>query len=253
MKLIRLALARLIVIGGALALLVIAWRTLRPELPAAERGRRLAEKTGCFACHGPEGTRGTVNPGRTDVSVPTFEDDVMMYAKTREEIREWIHDGSTARRRASAAWRDERENGALRMQAFGTRLTERQIDDLVAFVTAASGPKIPDSLARSGIARAEKLGCTGCHGQGGRLARRNPGSLKGYVPSWDGPDFAELVRDSTEFRQWVEKGVSRRFDRNPAARYFLNRAVLRMPAFKKHLEPADVPALWAYVTWLRHS
>jgi hypothetical protein len=24
-----------------------------------------------------------------------------------------------------------------------------------------------------------------------------------------------------------------------------------MPAFKKHLEPGDVEALWAYVTWLR--
>jgi hypothetical protein len=24
-----------------------------------------------------------------------------------------------------------------------------------------------------------------------------------------------------------------------------------MPAYEKHLDPMDVPALWAYVTWLR--
>ena len=71
------------------------------------------------------------------------------------------------------------------------------------------------------------------------------------MPSWDGTDFAELVGDSTEFRQWVEHGVSRRFETNPFARFFLRRAALKMPAYEKHLEPADVPELWAYVTWLR--
>ena len=30
----------------------------------------------------------------------------------------------------------------------------------------------------------------------------------------------------------------------------LRRAVLKMPAYEKHLEPRGVPALWAY-TWLR--
>ena len=102
-----------------------------------------------------------------------------------------------------------------------------------------------------GLERAEKLGCTGCHGPGGRFARRNPGSLKGYVPSWDGADFPELVRDSTEFRQWVEHGISDRFEHNAAARFFVKRAALHMPAYQKHLDPADVPALWAYVRWLR--
>ena len=34
-------------------------------------------------------------------------------------------------------------------------------------------------------------------------------------------------------------------------RLFLRRAPLHMPSFKKHLEPGDVEALWAYVTWLR--
>jgi mono/diheme cytochrome c family protein len=227
-------------------------RMMRPELPAAERGRRLAQETGCFACHGPEGTRGARNPGRSDGTVPNYQDDVMMYAKSPAEIREWIHDGATRARAASPSWREQRERGTLRMPAFGTRLADRQIDDLVAFVRVMSGEFEPeDSLARRGLERTEALGCSGCHGPGGRFARPNPGSFKGYVPSWDGRDFAELVRSRREFGEWVERGVSRRFEGNPLARAFLDRAVLRMPRFERHLEAGDVDALWAYVTWLR--
>jgi mono/diheme cytochrome c family protein len=244
---------RLIGVVIALIALFMAWRTVKPDLPAAERGRRLAERLGCFGCHGPEGTRGAFNPNRLDKTVPTFEGDVMMYAKTPAEIREWIENGSTARKRESRTWREQREKGVLKMPAFKDRLGRRQIDDLVAFVQAMAGVEIADSLANAGLERSEKLGCAGCHGPGGRLARRNPGSLKGYVPSWDRDDFADLVRDSSEFRQWVEHGVSDRFDRNPLAKSFLRRAVLKMPAYEKHLEPGDVPALWAYVNWLRKS
>jgi len=226
-----------------------------PGLPPAERGRRLAERTGCFACHGPEGSRGTANPGRLDRTVPGFDGDVMMYAKSADEIRAWIHDGSTPAKRASQTWRNERERGALRMPAFGTRLDRREIDDLVAFVEVMSGVPAPDasedSLATRGLERAGKLGCVGCHGPGGRLARPNPGSLRGFVPPWDGPDFPELVRGRVEFDEWVKRGVSRRFEANPAARWFLRRAVVRMPAYERQLDGGDLDALWAYVTWLR--
>ena len=241
-----------VVLGLALVVGIAAAVVMRPTLPPAERGRRLAERTGCFGCHGPGGLRGANNPGRTDKTVPNFEDDVMMYAKTPEEIHEWIHNGVTHKKAASNTWRAERKRGVLKMPAFKGRMSERDMFDLVAYVMAASGmPEPDDSLATYGSERAEALGCVGCHGPGGRLARTNPGSLKGYVPSWDGADFPEIVRDSTEFRQWVERGVSRRFEKNPFTAFFLRRAVLKMPAFEKHLEPNDVPALWAYVTWLR--
>ncbi len=145
-----------------------------------------------------------------------------MYARSPGQIREWIRDGSTSTRRQSATWREQRERGNLRMPAFGR-----------------------------GLARAGQLGCTGCHGPGGRLARPNPGSLRGFVPPWDGPDFPELVRDRREFDEWVERGISRRFERNALARYFLERAVLKMPAHRRYLAPGDLDALWGYVTWLR--
>ncbi len=224
----------------------------RPVLSPAERGRRLAERTGCFGCHGPGGIRGANNHGRLDKTVPNFEDDVMMYAKTPDEIHEWIHNGVTRKKSASTTWREDRDRGVLKMPAFKGRMSERDMDALVAYVMAASGtPEPADTLAALGLRRADDLGCVGCHGPGGRLARPNPGSWKGYVPPWDGADFSELVRDSTEFRQWVERGVNHRFEANPIAAFFLKRAVLKMPAYETHLEPTDVPALWAYVTWLR--
>src|SRR5438552_15155998 len=80
----------------------------RPNLPPAERGRRIAERTGCFGCHGPGGIRGANNPGRTDKTVPNYEDDVMMYAKTPDQIHEWIHNGVTRKKAASLTWRAER-------------------------------------------------------------------------------------------------------------------------------------------------
>ncbi len=232
--------------------LLASWWWLRPALPPAERGRRLAERQGCFGCHGPEGTRGTANPGRTEGEVPTWVGDVMMYAERPEQVREWIEQGMTRVRASRRSYREERERGLLKMPAFEHRLSRRQIDDLVAFVLASAGEPTPDGeMARYGYRRAEELGCFGCHGGGGRLARPNPGSFRGYVPSWNSRDFADLVRNEDEFREWVEEGRCRRLARNPLARFFLERAPLHMPAYRDHLGPGDEEALWAYVGWLR--
>ncbi len=138
------------------------------------------------------------------------------------------------------------------MPAYGRRLSASQIEDLAAYVVAVNGAPAPaETLATRGLERADALGCTGCHGPGGRLALTNPGSMKGYVPSWDGRDWPELVRDRDEFDQWVRHGVSDRFKTNPAAAFFLRRARLHMPAFDTHLADGDLEALWAYVTWVR--
>src|SRR6476660_9865626 len=96
----------------------------RPHLPEAERGRRVAEQTGCFGCHGPGGLRGASNPERTDKTVPNFADDVMMYAKSPDEIHEWIHNGVTHKKAASVTWRADRERGVLKMPAFKRRMSE---------------------------------------------------------------------------------------------------------------------------------
>jgi mono/diheme cytochrome c family protein len=175
----------------------------------------------------------------------------MMFAHGPDELREWIREGRTAKRAESETWRRERERGAVKMPAFKDRLSDSQIEDLVSFVMALQETEPADSAATRGMDRAEALGCVGCHGPGGLFARPNPGALKGYVPPWDGEDFRELVANRAEFDQWVEDGVSARFKRNVLARYFLDRAVLKMPAYRTQLEPGDLDALWAYVQWLR--
>lgn len=243
----------LLVLVVGVGTLAVWYAALRPKLTAVERGRRLAEANGCFGCHGPEGSVGAANPGRTDRTVPSYGS-LMMYAKSKDEVREWIEDGVTESRAKSETWRKQRDQGTLRMPAYGERLASRKIDDLVAFVLAAAGEPVPeDSLVLYGRDRAAELGCTGCHGEGGRYGRPNPGSLKGYIPAWDGADFPELVQGRAEFDEWVERGVSRRFESNPVATYFLNRAAVRMPAFKRHLKPGDLDAMWAYVSWLRRT
>lgn len=241
-------------IAAALLLLASGCTLWNPGLPPAERGRRLAERTGCFSCHGAEGLRGAANPGRTDKTVPNFRDDVMMFAEDDQDVREWIRDGVSAKKKASKTWQQQRKLGTVRMPAFGRRLSARQIDDLVAFIAVASGrPEPEDSLAAAGLLRARTLGCDGCHGPGGRLARPNPGSLRGFIPPWDGPDFPELVHGRPEFEEWVKHGISRRFETNAIAAWFLRRAPVHMPKFEDHLQPGDLDALWAYVGWLRST
>jgi mono/diheme cytochrome c family protein len=195
--------------------------------------------------------RGTANPGDKDPTVPSFGS-LMMYADNVEEVRHWITNGTRRPRVKRDGPRQDRGRSTLKMPAFGDRLSKSEIEDLVAFVRAvADDPAPDDSLALAGRDRAGELGCVGCHGEGGRYARRNPGALKGYVPPWDGDDFPELVRDEAEFREWVEHGVSPRFESNRVARFFLDRAPLRMPAYEGKLEPGDLDALWAYIKWLR--
>ena len=137
----------------------------------------------------------------------------MMYSKNTADVRAWIRDGVTASKSQSETWKKERDQGALVMPAFGDRLSKRELEDVVAFVRVMGGELVPeDSLAHHGLERASALGCVGCHGLGGRFARPNPGSLKGYIPSWDGSDFPELVRDKVEFElplnQVVEIGFT---------------------------------------------
>jgi len=138
MKILQL-LAALAVLG----VLGVLWLR-RPNLPAAERGRRLAETNGCFACHGAAGTKGTANPGRTDKTVPTFAGDLMMYADDARDVRAWIVDGVTPKKKASKTWQDQRAAGALRMPAFRGKLNASQVSDLVAYIRAGL-PAVADT------------------------------------------------------------------------------------------------------------
>jgi mono/diheme cytochrome c family protein len=230
------------------------------ETPAA-RGERLAKDLGCFGCHGPGGNGGIRNPkvkgaedaAEDDQEVPAFTQQTqMMYVKTTADLREYILDGAPRRKREDPDYQAEMAAAALRMPAYRSHVSARQVDDLVAYLRSTSGQIVPEEKgAARGGELALTLGCFSCHGQLGGGGVSNPGSFKGYIPAFWGGDFDELVHDDDELRRWIADGKIARIAEHPIGKVFFERQALKMPAYEKVLPPADVDALVAYVRWLR--
>lgn len=225
------------------------WRS--HDVGPVQLGARLAAERGCVSCHGasgrladPDGTLGVGN-------VPSFDhDDVVAYARSEAEIREWILDGKPRRLRASAG---DEPAPVLAMPAWRGRLSTREVEQLVAWIKAVSDfDPVPEDAA-AGRDAAARLGCFACHGPQGRFDTPNPGSLKGHIPSWTGRDFLELARDDAEIREWIRDGSPRRLRENPVAAFFLRRQAIRMPAYGTRATDEDVERIVAYIRWLRRG
>lgn len=240
-------------LGGAAWLGWQHWR--QRGLSAVRRGRILADRSGCFGCHGPGGLTGFDDPRGATGGVPPFDQEsVEGHARTPAEIREWIADGKPRRLREQERSEGGQERGLIAMPAFGGRLSPAQLDDLVAFVRATSDYQASrEPAAVAGREAAAGLGCFTCHGPQGRDTPPNPGSFMGYVPSWDGPDLPELARDDAELREWILDGSCKRLREHPIAGRFLARQAVKMPAYRGHIPPEDVDRLVAYIRWLRSS
>jgi mono/diheme cytochrome c family protein len=140
---------------------------------------------------------------------------------------------------------------AIRMPAFRGFVSDAEVDDLVAYLRATSDLLEPaEEPAVRGADLASANGCFTCHGALGSGGLPNPGSLKGYIPGFAGPDFAELVRDDDELRGWIAEGGIPRLRDDSVASFFLERQRIQMPAYKQHLKPEEIDALVAYVRWI---
>ena len=244
-----------------LALVESAWlayplvraRVLELEDTPAERGWRVAASLGCFSCHGPDGNGGTRNPGSEEGTVPAFTGRTqMMFVKTADDLREYVLDGAPRRKREDPDYRARMEGAAHRMPAFRGYLSAAELEDLVAFLRAASGQVLPEEpLAARGADLATELGCFACHGPLGAGGVPNPGSLKGYVPGYWGADFDDLVRSDEELWHWIAEGEIRRITQHPISGFFFRRQAIKMAAFGRFLAADDVHALAAYVRWIR--
>jgi cytochrome c553 len=242
--------ALLLSLGALLVVGVLLGSYLKPESTPAQRGEASARRAGCFACHGAEGGGGVKDPGSLSGDVPGWDERTLaMYVKNEREIRDWIVHGKLHR---SDGGKEGARPGAVPMPAYGGSLSDREIDDMAAYVKAVSGwdPEVPDA-AYEGRVRAKDLGCLGCHGHSGMGGVPNPGSLKGVIPSWTGEDYAELVRNEEELREWVLDGMPARLGKNPVARRFLERAKIKMPAYRGRLSEDDMGKLSAYIRRLR--
>ncbi len=178
----------------------------------------------------------------------------MMYAAGRAEIEEFVRYG------APRAWLDDaRANERLgrqhlRMPAYGERLGDGEIADLVDFACAVEGVGLSlEGEAAAGRELAREQGCDACHGVGGSGGVPNPGSLGGFIPGFLGGNFADLVRDEAEFREWVEEGTSSRLAANPFIRYFWRRQAIQMPAYREELTDDEIGRLWSWVEEMRRS
>jgi mono/diheme cytochrome c family protein len=229
----------------------VHWRT--HNLGPVERGYRVAYRYGCFTCHGPGGGTGMPDPGHGLGDVPAWSGGIVtMYAESETELREWITDGMPKRIRNDPEQMKARSKATILMPAWGAVINGRDLDDLVAYVKAASDLEIPkEDRAAEGRQVALKYGCFHCHGPQGRGGAPNAHSLKGYIPSWDGDDFPELVRDSGEIREWILDGGTKRLKGNPFARYFMERQLIEMPAYRGQITEQEVDRLSDYILWLK--
>jgi mono/diheme cytochrome c family protein len=249
----RLALIALVLVALAGVGYVLLRRARAPRLGRVQRGYLVADAKGCFACHGPGGIRGMADPGHGLDEVPPLAGGlVTMYAQDEAELREWILDGAPRRIRQDPAQWKLRERAAIQMPAWRGLIDEGELEDLVAFVKAVSDLETPkEEKAAAGRKTAERYGCFNCHGPQGRGSLPNPLSFKGYIPSWDGPDFADLARDDGEIREWILYGRPRRLQEQQAARYFLDRQPIKMPAYQGHVTEAELGELLEYIRWVR--
>jgi mono/diheme cytochrome c family protein len=232
---------------AALAVIAVRARWLAAaESSQQQRGERVAERMGCFGCHGPGGSGGIPDPDSRAGDVPAWVGGSWtMYNHEPGDVRSWILDGHPPGQKPDA--------GALiKMPAFRGRMSDAELADLTVYVlTVSQFGEFPDPKVSGGRDVALRFGCFGCHGAEGRGLVRDPGSLKGYVPPWEGADYAELVRGDDELRQWVRNGAPDRLRTNPAARHFLEGEAVQMPAYGDRVKPAELDALVAYVHWVR--
>src|SRR5687767_1983506 len=123
------------------------WRSA--NVGAVRRGADLTLEQGCLGCHGGAGEspllpRSFTNLGDVD----------------QDTMREWILDGMPRRVRQDPELREALESAAIRMPAWRERLSDAQVDDVIAYLRALASADLPEEpLARTGHAVAERLGC----------------------------------------------------------------------------------------------
>ncbi len=236
----------------------------KPTVTQAMRGYEIASRVGCFLCHGQGVNNGTGNALSDLGFVPPFNagGPTTYYVQSEQEIKEWILEGMPTRLKLEqlsnrsldtndGTYVRNCQTGVIKMPAFKAYLSKSEVEDLVAYYKAAAtwSRPIPEEAGRGRLV-AEKNGCFGCHGPNGQGGFKNLGSFKGYIPPWDSADYHELVENDFELATWISNGQIPRFAKNPAANFFFDRMIIKMPQFKEAIHSNDFKDLMAYVSWI---
>jgi len=106
-----------------------------PDEDNAAEGRRIADRTGCFNCHGPQGRGSMPNVRAFKGYIPSWDGkDFPDLAADDSEIRLWILDGGTRRNYANPLVRWFLERQPIKMPAYRGHLTEAEVERIIAYI-----------------------------------------------------------------------------------------------------------------------
>lgn len=213
----------------------------------------VALEAGCFSCHSDSSHTSHPNPvlrGESGLvhEIPSMFGDRLSLS----ELRQWIEEGISSEKKASRAHMEARQNRLLQMPSFKDHLSSAEIEDLMAYLALSqysiSSEGTP--VAATGESLARRFSCFSCHGEMGQGGVKNPGSLKGYIPGFFGQDFRALTRNGEleDIMEWIENGASDAFLNQGflgfyPGRFFAERQVIKMPAYKALLSPEEIEIL----------
>jgi mono/diheme cytochrome c family protein len=107
----------------------------KPEDLKAAEGMELAEKTGCFGCHGPEGRGNPENPRSLKGYIPSWSGrDFPDLAQNDAEIRDWILKGGTPRLESNGLARFFLGRQVLSMPAYDGALKPDEVDRVLDYI-----------------------------------------------------------------------------------------------------------------------
>lgn len=107
----------------------------KPKDEKAEEGRKVAERFGCFNCHGPQG-RGTMPNVRAFKGyIPAWDGaDFPELAESDAEIRQWVLDGGTTRFAHNPLARFFIERQPIKMPAYRGHIADAEVDRVVDYI-----------------------------------------------------------------------------------------------------------------------
>lgn len=106
-----------------------------PKEEGASEGREVANRLGCFNCHGPQGRGSTPNARAFKGYIPSWDGaDFPDLARDDAEVREWILDGRPRRLQANRIARFYLERQPIQMPAYRGHVSPAEVARLVDYV-----------------------------------------------------------------------------------------------------------------------
>lgn len=168
-----------------------------PSSPKAVQGRQVAERNGCFACHGIDGRGALANPGSFKGLIPPWDgQDFLELVRDEEELRQWLNDGMIDRFEANPLATYFTDRQVIKMPPYRHLLEASEVDALVAYIlwlrdeyhetaTPFERPAVTTVSTRveRGAWLFQRSGCSTCHGADGRGGVPNENAVGGFVPA----------------------------------------------------------------------